>query len=164
MRVEAAHTATEAGPALVAALADADWERVASILHPDLQLRGLTPGKYNEAKGPGAVEQAIDIFKLWFYEETDFLTGVLKCKVRPNGRDGQYKLSYSFLAKSPLMSQWHHDVGLGPVSPDVDWVVEQEAYYRVTDGRISWMIILCDGYHRPVYRERTSLQPESRAT
>lgn len=140
----------EAGLALVSALATADWEGVASALHPDLHLRGLTPGKFNEANGRAAVDQAIEIFKLWFYEGTDYLIDVNECNVTPNGPDGQYKLSYSFRAKSPLMSQWHNEQGLEQVALDADWVVEQEAYYRVIDDRISWIIILCDGYHRPI--------------
>jgi len=138
----------ELGPELVAALAEGNWARVESLLHPDLHLRGLTPGKFNRARGPDAVAEAIDIFKLWFYEDTDHLVEVLACEASPNGPDGQYKLSYSFRAKSPGMSTWHNDQGLDPVSLDADWVVEQEAYYRVKRGRISWMIILCDGYHR----------------
>jgi hypothetical protein len=35
-----------------------------------------------------------------------------------------------------------------PACSEVEWVVEHEAYHRVTDGRISWIIVLCDGCHR----------------
>lgn len=135
------------GPELVTALAKADWERVASKLHPDLHLRGLTPGKFNEAKGPEAVAQAVDIFKLWFYEDEDYLTEVWSCDVRRSGPDGRYKLSYSFRAKSPGMAQWYADWKLDAPPPDADWIVEQEAYYDVKDDKIAWMIILCAGYH-----------------
>lgn len=135
------------GPELVAAIAEADWEGVALRLHPDLHLRGLTPGKFNEAQGPEAVAQAIDTFRLWFYEDTDYLTEILSCDVRPQGPDGRYKLSYSFRAKSPGMSEWYGDWKLDAPPPDADWVVEQEAYYDVKDDMIAWMIILCAGYH-----------------
>jgi carboxymethylenebutenolidase len=37
------------GPGLVAALAEADWDRVAWTLHPRLFLRDLIPGKFNVA-------------------------------------------------------------------------------------------------------------------
>jgi hypothetical protein len=47
------------------------------------------------------------------------------------------------------MAKWFAEHGLPEVPPDAAWIVEQEAYYEVTDGRISSMIILCDGYHRP---------------
>lgn len=115
-------TPVEAGPALVTALAAADWQKVASVLHPRLHLRGLTPGKYNEAKGAGAVDQAIEIFLL---------------AQRPGTRAG--------------------------VSSELEWVVGQEAYYRVTDRPISWMIILCDGYHRssPADHAEAPIRPSS---
>jgi hypothetical protein len=130
------------GPELVSALAEADWDRVASTLHPDLYLRGLTPGKFTAARGPDAVAQAVDIFKLWFFEDEDCLIGVEHCDVRPIGPDGRYKLSYAFKAKSAGMSSWHADWKLDPPPSDADWIVEQETYYDVKDDMIAWMIIL----------------------
>ena len=31
-------------------------------------------------------------------------------------------------------------------TPDGPHLVEQQAYYSVTDGRISWMRVLCSGF------------------
>jgi hypothetical protein len=93
------------------------------------------------------VAQALEIFKLWFYEDEDYLTEVLHCDVRPKGPDGRYKLGYSFRAKSPGMSEWYAGWKPDPPPLDAEWVVEREAYYDVADDRISWMIILCAGYH-----------------
>jgi hypothetical protein len=135
------------GPELVTAQVVPDWERVASTLHPDLFLRGLTPGKFNVAQGPDAVAQAVGIFKLWFYEGEDSLLGIERCDVRPIGLDGRYKLSYVLRARSPGMSTWYTDWGLDPPPSNDDWVAEQEAHYDVKDARIAWMIILCAGYH-----------------
>ncbi|MGH2700005.1 MAG: hypothetical protein ACRDJL_12525 [Actinomycetota bacterium] len=114
---EDAGRALALGPELVTAVAAADWEAVRSKLHPELHLRGLTPGKFNQANGPEAVAQAIDILKLWFYEDVDYLTEVLSCEARPMGPDGRYKLSYGFRAKSPGMSEWYADWDLDPPGP-----------------------------------------------
>lgn len=92
------------GRELIAALARADFDRVRGVLHPELHLRGLTPGKFNEAKGEGAVDLAIEIFKLWFFEDDDRLESVEWCDVRSVGRNGRYQLSFGIRGKSPEMS------------------------------------------------------------
>ena len=37
-----------------------------------------------------------------------------------------------------------HSLTLYP--DDIDWIVEQEAYCDVIDGKIAWMTVLCGGY------------------
>lgn len=135
------------GHDLVAALARADFDAVRAILHPELHLRGLTPGKFNVAKGDGAVDQAIEIFKLWFFEEEDRLESVEWCEVRPVGRGARHKLSFGLRGKSPAMADWYAARGMREIPDDADWIVEQEAYYETRDGKISWLIMLCGGYH-----------------
>lgn len=44
------------------------------------------------------------------------------------------------------MATLYREQEFGAVSTDCDWVVEQEAYYDVADGKIAWMIVLCGGY------------------
>lgn len=135
------------GRDLIAALARADFDTVRALLHPELHLRGLTPGKLSEAKGERAVDQAIEIFKEWFFEETDHLESVAWCETRPIGRYGRYKLSFGVRGKSPVMVDSYLAKRLRNLPDETDWVVEQEAYYEVRDGRISWLIMLCGGYH-----------------
>lgn len=135
------------GRELIAALARADFDGVRALLHPELHLRGLTPGKFNEAKGEQAVDEAIEIFKLWFFENDDRLEAVAWCETRPVGRYGRYKLSFGIRGKSPEMADSYSAKRLRDLQDDADWVVEQEAYYEVRDGRISWLIMLCGGYH-----------------
>lgn len=135
------------GRELIAALARGDWDKVRALLHPELHLRGITPGKFNEAKGEGAVDQAIEIFKLWFFEDTDRLESVEWCEVQPIGRYGRYKLSYGLRGTSPGMVDAYSTWRLRELADDEDWIVEQEAYYEVRDGRIGWLIVLCGGYH-----------------
>lgn len=138
---------TELGEELIRAISAAAWDRVASLLHHDLHLRGLTPGMFNEAEGADAIQQAIDIFKLWFYEDDDNLTGVDWCTALPCGEHGRFKLSYGLRGKSPGMVDYYRERQLRDLERDVDWIVEQEAYYEVTGGKISWLIVLCGGYH-----------------
>lgn len=135
------------GRELIAALSRADWERVRALLHPEVHLRGLTPGRSDEARGDGAVDQAIEAFKQWFFEDTDRLESVEWCEVRPVGRYGRYKLSYGLRGTSPGMVDAYSTWRLRELDDDAAWIVEQEAYYEVRDGLIGWLVVLCGGYH-----------------
>ncbi len=71
-----------------------------------------------------------DILQQWF-EETDRIESLLRLEVdRVVDRNRvSYRLSMS--------------------NPDGRFVVEQQAYYSVVDGKISWMSVVCSG-PRPV--------------
>lgn len=135
------------GERLIDALSRSDFATVRSLFHPDVHLRGLTPGRFDEAYGEDAIGQVVDIFKAWFFEDDDVLSGVAWCDARAVGNGGRYKLSFGLRGKSPGMSDWYGEKNLRDVAADADWVVEQEAYYEVDDGLIKWMIVLCGGYH-----------------
>lgn len=66
--------------------------------------------------------------------------------VAPFGDGGRYKLSYRIRSKSREMAEFFRGEGFGEVADDADWVVEQEAYYDILNGKIAWMIVLCGGY------------------
>jgi hypothetical protein len=135
------------GRELIEALAKGDFERVRGVLHPEVHLRGLTPGKFDEAKGDAAVDRAIEIFKLWFFEDEDHLESVEWCDVQRVGRGARWKLSFGLRGKSPGMSDRYAAAKRREIAADADWIVEQEAYFEVRDGKIAWMIMLCGGYH-----------------
>jgi hypothetical protein len=84
---------TTLGEQFARALAAKDFTRVTELLHPEVDFRGMTPGRFWEATGPAQVVD--EILTSWF-EDQD--------------------------------------------------VVEQQAYYSTTDGRISWMRVLCSGF------------------
>lgn len=137
----------ELGRELIRALSKGAFDSLPRLFHPEVHLQGLTPGRFNEAKGETAIEEVTEIFKLWFFEDDDRLDSVEWCDVRPVGRNGRYKLSFGLRGKSPGMCDWYRVAKLRDLPDETDWIVEQEAYYDVRDGKIGWMILLCGGYH-----------------
>jgi hypothetical protein len=119
---------TDLGREFAEALAVKDFDRIAAIFDPNVRLRGATPGRFWEVDGCDAAIE--DVLKLWF-EDTDHITGLISCE---SGRvvDRDF-VSYRFTGEN----------GDGP------FIVEQQAYYDVEDGRIKWMSVLCSGF-RPV--------------
>jgi hypothetical protein len=71
---------TTLGERFARALAAKDFAQVTDLLHPEVDFRGMTPGRFWEA------------------------------------------------------------------TPDGPHLVEQQAYYSATDGRISWMRVICSGF------------------
>ena len=65
------------------------------------------------------------------------------------------------IRRAPLRCEWYHEKGLRDLASDADWIVEQEAYFEVHEGKIDWLIVLCGGYHPA---DEVSLQPSSGLT
>lgn len=125
------HPDLELGRTFAQSLASKDFATIEGLLHPKLTFRGLTPGKARylwESHEPHSV--ITDILQQWF-EETDRIDSLLKLEVdRVADRN---RVSYRFSISNP----------------DGKFVVEQQAYYSVADGKISWMSVVCSG-PRPV--------------
>ncbi len=125
------HPDLELGRTFAQSLATKDFATIEGLLHPNLTFRGLTPGKARylwESHEPHSV--VTDVLQQWF-EETDRIESVLKLEVdRVVDRN---RVSYRFSMSTP----------------DGRFVVEQQAYYSVVDGKISWMSVVCSG-PRPV--------------
>lgn len=138
------------GPRFVDALVAGDFDAMRSTLHPNVRFRGLSPHKFLKASSSDPIGGVIRAFRLWFYEGegeyADHPEELLSCSVMPFGAGGRFKLSYSIRSKSREMAEFFRGEGYGDVADDADWVVEQEAYYDVVDGKIAWMIVLCGGY------------------
>ncbi len=125
------HPDLELGRTFARSLAKKDFTTIEGLLHPNLTFRGLTPGRARylwESHEPHSV--VTDILQQWF-EETDRIESLLRLEVdRVVDRNRvSYRLSMS--------------------NPDGKFVVEQQAYYSVVDGKISWMSVVCSG-PRPV--------------
>ena len=102
-----------------------DWDGVAAVLAPDVDFRGLTPGRPWEGSASAAVIE--DVFKQWFepgddvYEVLDIASDrvvdrervVYRARIRNSGGD---------------------------------FVCEQTAYYDSADDRITKLRILCSGF------------------
>jgi hypothetical protein len=117
------------GATYAQALAAKDFERVAELLAPQLDFRGLTPRRQWEAT---TREQVVgEILTTWF-DDDDHIQQVLSIETSMIGQDCE-RVTYRFSGEN----------GDGP------FVVEQHAVYTAEDGRITWMRVLCSGFHTP---------------
>jgi hypothetical protein len=124
---------TEIGEQFAEALAKKDVPTLLDVLDPEVDFRGLTPGRFWEASSATALVDDI-ILGAWFEadDHIDALEHVELGSVADRDRVA-YLLRIS--------------------TPDGTFVVEQQAYFGVENGRIKWLRILCSGY-RPIGDER----------
>lgn len=120
-------TTTSLAEAFGRAVASKDSEALRSLLHPDVDFRGMTPGRVWEADGPEDVLTAVGTW----YDEHDDIEGV------------EWIVTDSFADRERVGYRLRVRNGDGL------HVVEQQAYLTERDGRIGWLRILCSGY-RPV--------------
>lgn len=114
------------GARFARALAAKDKHGLLELLADDVDLRGLTPGRYWEATTSA---QAVDevILGQWF-EPKDHIEEL------------------SSVSDGDVADRSHVAYRLRIRNPDGDFLVEQQAYYMVENGTITWMRILCSGY------------------
>jgi hypothetical protein len=117
---------TSVGERFAAAVAIKDRDAVRGMLAPDVDFKGLTPGRFWEAADPDGVLSVL--FDTWFADDDriDALTAV------ENGDDvgDVQRIGYRFdLSTSG-----------GPHT------VEQQAYYRESAGQIVYMRVVCSGF------------------
>lgn len=113
------------GSEFAQALAARDFDRIAGLLHPEIDFRALTPRRFWEASSP---RQVVDEILTTWFEESDVVEDVLA--IETGGVADREHVSYRFAG----------------TNPDGAFVVEQQAYYTQRDGRIDWMRVLCSGY------------------
>jgi ketosteroid isomerase-like protein len=115
----------ELGKAFAEGLARRDFADVAALLDSEIDFRGLTPSRSWEATGADAVLQVL--LGLWF-EDSDDIERVVS--IDTDTVADRERVAYRFEVSNP----------------DGKFVVEQQAYYSVRDGRIAWMRVLCSGF------------------
>ncbi|MDE3064908.1 MAG: hypothetical protein KGJ36_04465 [Acidobacteriota bacterium] len=118
--------AEELGERFAFALGHRDAGALKALLAADVDFRGMTPGKTWE---PSGADELVDevLLGAWF-EPTDRITEVVSVET---GHVGQRRrVGYRFAV----------------TNPDGDFLVEQQAYFDVADGQISWLRIVCSGY------------------
>ena len=120
----AAATDERAGPAFAHALAARDFDKLQSLLDPDVEFRALTPRRTWEADG---ASPTVDLFRNWFDEAT-----VIEHveEVDTHAVADRRHLVYRFSG---------HDDG-GP------FVIEQQVYFTERNGRMDWMRMMCSGF------------------
>jgi SnoaL-like protein len=119
-------SATETmGGAFAEALGAKQFDRIAELLHPEIDFRALTPRKFWEASSP---QQVVDEILTTWFDDSDDIREVMS--IRNDAFADREHVAYQFSGETP----------------DGPFVVEQQAYYTVRDGRIDWMRILCSGF------------------
>jgi hypothetical protein len=116
-------TATSLGAAFAEAVTAKDPARIAELLHPEVDFKGLTPNRLWEASDPATVE---GILKRWIKadEHVEELISVETDTVADRERVGyRYRLR----------------------TPDGLFLVEQQAFLGEREGRIGWLRLVCSG-------------------
>jgi hypothetical protein len=113
------------GARFVHALVEKDAGGMLELLHPEIEFRGLTPGRSWEA---GDADAVIAIFLETWFEPADQIQALeqLDCDGFADRERVGYRLTVS--------------------NPDGRFLVEQQAYLAARDGQIGWMRVLCSGY------------------
>ena len=109
------------------AVAAKDLDQVRELLHPEIDFRGMTPGRVWEADGPDDVLVAIGT---WF-DDRDVIEGIES--IETDSFADRERVGYRLRVRN--------DDGLH--------LVEQQVYLTPREGRIGWLRIMCAGY-RPV--------------
>jgi hypothetical protein len=110
------------------ALAEKDFQAIASLLHPQIDFKALTPNRSWEASDPASVISGV--LMQWF-EDDDEIEGLLSLDT--DAFADRERVGYRF----------------GVRNPEGRFVVEQQVYLSGRDGRIDWMRSVCSGF-RPV--------------
>jgi hypothetical protein len=116
---------TTLGHAFAEALAEKDFDRVRAVLDPEVDFRALTPRRAWDAAGGEAVVR--EVLRVWF-GDSDHLERLVS--VETDSVADRQRVSYRM--------EGHNDDG--------EFVIEQQAYYTETAGRIDWMRVLCSGF------------------
>jgi hypothetical protein len=115
------------------AVAAKDTATLSALLHPEIDFRGMTPGRIWEADGPDDVLAAIGTW----YEDDDVIEGV------------------EWIRTDAFADRQHVGYRLRVRNKDGLHLVEQQAYITERDGQIGWMRVMCAGY-RPVTEDLES--------
>jgi hypothetical protein len=126
----------EVGERFAQALAKKDRPALLEVLDPDIDFRGMTPGRFWETTSAQALVDDI-IFGAWFdaADHIDSLDDVQLGTVVDRKRVA-YRLQVT--------------------NPDGIYLVEQQAYFGLSDNQIYWLRIMCSGF-RAIGDERPDI-------
>ncbi len=116
------------GAAFAEALAGKDFDRLRTLLAPEVDFRGLTPSRTWEAAGSASVVEGV--LQQWF-EESDVIEQIEH--VETDSFADRERVGYRFAVRNP----------------DGRFLVEQQAYLSSRDGQIEWLRVVCSGF-RPI--------------
>lgn len=104
-----------------------DGQAISALLHPQVDFRGMTPGRVWEADGP---DDIVTVLGTWF-DAGDVVEGIES--IETDSFADRDRVGYRLRVRN---AEGLH-------------LVEQQAYLSERDGRIGWLRIMCAGY-RPV--------------
>jgi hypothetical protein len=120
---------TSPGTRFATSLAAKDEPTLRGLFTPDVDFRGLTPGRSWEAAD---VDGLLEVLLGSWFEASDEIQATLDVGDDPDVAD-THAVRYRFRVRNP----------------DGDHVVEQRAFYRCdTEGRIDYLRVLCSGFRR----------------
>jgi hypothetical protein len=121
--------AREVGEQFAVSLANKDRSALVGLLAEDIDFRAMTPGRVWDAASPAEIVDDV-ILGHWFDPNDDIrsLDSVDTFDVADRTRVG-YRLTVH--------------------NGDGTFLIEQQAYFSESDGRINWLRIMCSGY-RPL--------------
>lgn len=114
------------GHMFVEALAAKDAATLTALFGNEVDFRGLTPGQVWEAHT--AAEAVSEVILGNWFEPTDIVERVDGIETSVVG--DRCRLGYRLLVTSPAGR----------------FVVEQQAFVEIAEGRITWMRVLCSGF------------------
>ncbi|WP_299445532.1 hypothetical protein [uncultured Phycicoccus sp.] len=114
------------GPRFARAVAAKDADAVHRLVTPDVDFRGLTPGRAWEGTGPDDLVEVL--FGCWF-GDADEITALVDVTAGAPVEDTQ-RVSYRLALRTP----------------DGAYAAEQQAYYRADGDHIGFLRILCSGF------------------
>ena len=117
-------TASALGRQFFEALAIRDAEALRTVLHPEVDFRGLTPNRFWEAHDRDAVLEIV--FGAWFGADDELEELVL---MHSDAFADREQVRFRFRGRNR----------------DGHMVVEQQAYLTERDGVIGWMRVVCSG-------------------
>ncbi|MBB4911289.1 hypothetical protein [Actinophytocola algeriensis] len=116
---------TTPGEEFAKALAARDVAGVRAITAPDLDFRAMTPRRYWEAHDH---DELLDVLFGHWLEPTDEVVALLSTST------------------GEVSTRGHVAYRLHLRNARGDSLMEQQMYYDVTDGRISWARVMCSGF------------------
>ena len=118
---------TTPGEEFAKALSAKDAAAVRAIMAPDLDFRAMTPGRFWEAHDH---DELLDILFGHWLEPSDEVVALLSTSA------------------GEVSTRHHVTYRLHLHNADGESLMEQQMYYDVTDGRISWARVMCSGFVR----------------
>ena len=114
------------GERFVRAVAAKDRDELRQVLAGDVDFKGLTPRRFWEG---ASAEEVIEVLLGSWFEPADVIEEVTAFENGDEVEDVR-RAGYRFRVVTPT----------GP------HVVEQQAYYRETDGRMGYLRVVCSGF------------------